>query len=436
MPLDCHVDGPVLARAAGLTYVNDHDPGIRRTPSGKGFTYHQPSGAAIHDEATLGRIRALAIPPAYIDVWICPDPDGHIQATGRDARGRKQYRYHAQWRAHQDEDKYDRMAAFGRALPRLRQTVEADLARHGLPREKVLAAVVRLLELTLIRVGNDEYARKNKSFGLTTLRKRHVDVHGSGVMFEFRGKSGKDHRTGIQDRRLANVVKACQELRGQRLFQYRGDDGHLHAVSSDDVNTYMHDDTGEHFTAKDFRTWAGTLLAAQLLAACEKASCESASKRLVNCPEPILKVIEVADPDVCLCARQYSLVDHANAVNQLFPAVKAKGVSLVIGSSLNEGFISGSPRYNYGAENNNIPAEAIAKRDKLRVIADRYGVDLRTAALQFSAAAEAGVALIVGAASADQVMQNFNSMQAKIPQEFWAELRSEKLIEPGARTPG
>ena len=214
-------------------------------------------------------------------MWICPDPDGHIQATGRDKRGRKQYRYHPRWRQQRDSAKYSRMAAFGRALPRLRARVEQDLSQRGMPREKVLAAVVRLLELTLIRVGNDEYARTNRSFGLTTLRKRHVDVHGGAVMFEFRGKSGKEHRTGVHDRRLARVVHACEELPGQRLFQYRDEDGQTHAVGSHDVNAYIHAATGEHFTAKDFRTWAATLMAAQLLAGCERAKSETQHKHLV-----------------------------------------------------------------------------------------------------------------------------------------------------------
>jgi DNA topoisomerase-1 len=269
------------AKAAGLTYVSDQDPGLRRAPSPSGFDYVDAASKPVDDPDTLERIRRLAIPPAWTDVWICPDPDGHIQATGRDKRGRKQYRYHARWREHQDSAKYDRMAAFGRTLPRLRTQVDRDLARRGMPREKVLAAVVRLLELTLIRVGNDEYARKNRSFGLTTLRKRHVDVHGAGVEFEFRGKSGKQHRTLLHDARLARVIRNCEELPGQRLFQYVGEDGQTHMVSSHDVNAYIHAAVGEHFTAKDFRTWAGSLMAAQLLAACERATSQAQNKHVI-----------------------------------------------------------------------------------------------------------------------------------------------------------
>ena len=269
------------AEAAGLTYVSDHDPGLRRIPSKLGFDYVDVSGEPIDDADVLERIRHLAIPPAWTEVWICADPNGHLQATGRDKRGRKQYRYHPRWREHQDSAKYDRMAAFGRALPRLRALVDQDLGKRGMPREKVLAAVVRLLELTLIRVGNDEYARQNRSFGLTTLRKRHVDVHGAGVVFEFRGKSGKQHRTLLHDGRLARVIRGCEELPGQRLFQYVGEDGHTHMVNSHDVNAYIHAAVGEHFTAKDFRTWAGSLLAAQLLAACERAGSQSQSKHVV-----------------------------------------------------------------------------------------------------------------------------------------------------------
>jgi DNA topoisomerase-1 len=325
MPLDCHLEGPVLAEAAGLAYVNGHDPGIGRAKAGEGFVYTRPSGARVSDARTLERIRALAIPPAYTDVWICPDAHGHIQATGRDARGRKQYRYHQGWRAHQDDAKYHRMAAFGRALPRLRAGVEADLARHGMPREKVLAAVVRLLELTLIRVGNDEYARSNKSFGLTTLRKRHVDVSSRGVVFEFRGKSGKMHRTGIHDRRLARIVRRCEELRGQKLFQYLDEQGRTHAVESDHVNAYIREATGEHFTAKDFRTWAATLLAAQTLAGAERPTSDSHAKHvLAACVKAVSQRLGNT-PAVCRSSYIHPAVLSAYAEDQLSHAFRDPG---------------------------------------------------------------------------------------------------------------
>jgi DNA topoisomerase-1 len=268
--------------AAGLTYVSDLDPGIRRVKTGGGFGYRDADGKRVEDAATLERIRTLAIPPAWTEVWICPDPSGHIQATGRDQRGRKQYRYHDGWRSVRDAGKYDRIVAFGRALPRLRRRVEADLARRGLDREKVLAAVVRLMEITLIRVGNDEYAKQNKSFGLTTLRDRHVKFEGARAVFEFRGKSGKVHRTGFRDRRLARIVRNCQELPGQRLFQYLGEDGQRHAVGSADVNAYIREAMGEDFSAKDFRTWAGTLAAARALIMTETCASASEAKRNIN----------------------------------------------------------------------------------------------------------------------------------------------------------
>jgi DNA topoisomerase-1 len=275
------LQGAEVAEAAGLTYVNDHDPGITRTPRAKGFAYTDAKGRVLKDSKTLERIKALVIPPAWIEVWICPDPDGHIQCTGRDQRGRKQYRYHPQWRAHCDQTKYERMAAFGHALPGLRKRVEADLSLRGLPRQKVLAAIVRLLEVTLIRVGNDEYARTNKSFGLTTLRDRHVKFAGGKMRFEFKGKSGVSHSTGLNDRRLARIVKACQDVPGQRLFQFIGEDGQRHAVQSADVNAYIAEATGGGFTAKDFRTWAGTLSAAQVLLKAEAAKSEAEAKRTV-----------------------------------------------------------------------------------------------------------------------------------------------------------
>jgi DNA topoisomerase-1 len=274
---------------AGLRYVSDADPGITRKPArGHGFNYLRPDGSPLTDEKTLDRIRSLAIPPAWTDVWICPRADGHIQATGRDQKGRKQYRYHARWRQVRDDHKYDRLIAFGRALPRLRRQVEEDLKRPGLPREKVLAAVIRVMELTLIRVGNEEYARANRSFGLTTLRDRHVKVGRTGAVFEFRGKSGKVHKTGLNDRRLARIVKACQDLPGQRLFQYVGDDGLQHAVESADVNAYLRDVLGEDFSAKDFRTWAGTVMAAQALMqtpACATAA--EARRNVVTCVKAV-----------------------------------------------------------------------------------------------------------------------------------------------------
>ena len=262
-----------------LAYVNDGDPGLTRRATKAGFSYVDAQGRRITDPAQLARIAALAIPPAWTQVWICADACGHIQATGRDQKGRKQYRYHPDWRAARDEAKYDRMIAFGRALPRLRRRVEADLARRGLPREKVLAAVVRVMELTLIRVGNEEYARANRSFGLTTLRDRHAQITGAGAMFEFRGKSGKVHRTGLRDRRLARIIKACQDLPGQRLFQYVDEAGQRRAVESADVNAYIRAATGGDFSAKDFRTWAGTLAAAHELGGEAPAESPTAARR-------------------------------------------------------------------------------------------------------------------------------------------------------------
>jgi DNA topoisomerase-1 len=260
------VSDPVeSAQAAGLRYVSDMQPGIRRKRAGKGFAYVGPDGKTIRDAKELARIRSLAIPPAYTDVWICPYPSGHIQATGRDARGRKQYRYHARWREVRDETKFGRMLAFSQALPKIRARVERDLGLPGLPREKVLATVVRLLECTCIRVGNDEYAKANRSFGLTTLQDRHVEVSGSNLRFEFRGKSGKVHKVDLNDRRLARIVERCQDLPGEDLFQYVDDEGVRQTVGSGDVNEYIREISGQEFTAKDFRTWAGTILAVEAL---------------------------------------------------------------------------------------------------------------------------------------------------------------------------
>ncbi len=249
------------AQEAGLTYTSDGEPGISRVRRGKRFDYVGPDGRAIREEATLDRIRALAIPPAWEHVWISTRPRGHLQATGRDARGRKQHRYHPRWRETRDANKFDRMAGFAKVLPRIRRRVTRDLRREGLPKDKVVATIVRLLETTYARIGNEEYARQNQSFGLTTLRDRHVQVKGSSVRFLFKGKSGREVHVGITDRRVARVVKRCEELPGQHLFQYVDAEGERGTVTSDDVNTYLREVTGEDFTAKDYRTWAGTMLA-------------------------------------------------------------------------------------------------------------------------------------------------------------------------------
>jgi DNA topoisomerase-1 len=285
-----------------LAYVNDQEQGLRRLAHGQGFAYVDENGRAVKDAATLDRIKALAIPPAWTRVWICPDPNGHIQAVGRDQKNRKQYRYHPEWRADRDARKYDRMAAFGRALPRLRKRLEHDLRRRGLPREKVLAAVVSLLELTLIRVGNDEYAKQNKSFGLTTLRKRHLKLAGGGAVFEFVGKSGKTHRTGFRDRRLARIVAACQELRGQRLFQYVDDDGQRRAIESSDVNDYIRATCGDDFSAKDFRTWYGSLAALEALSLSPKPQTQTEARRTLNACVKAVAGLLGNTPAVCRAA--------------------------------------------------------------------------------------------------------------------------------------
>lgn len=254
------MQGP--GRASELTYSSDSDRGIRRRRHGRGFSYVAPNGKRVSSTRTLERIKRLAIPPAWTDVWICLQENGHVQATGRDAKGRKQYRYHSQYRQQRDETKFHRMLEFSRLLPKLRPKVERDLALPGLPRDKVLATVVRLLEKTLIRVGNQVYAKKNRSFGLTTMRDRHVEVSGAEIRFKFRGKSGVVHAVAINDRRLAKIVQQCQSLPGQELFQFVGDSGKRQEITSSDVNDYLHRLTGHAVTAKDFRTWAGTMRAA------------------------------------------------------------------------------------------------------------------------------------------------------------------------------
>jgi len=270
------------AQAVGLRYVSDDRPGLRRQRRGGGFVYRNASGKMIRERRTLGRIKSLAIPPAWTEVWICADPNGHLQATGRDDRQRKQFRYHPRWREVRDETKYARMIAFARVLPRLRRRVTKDLALRGLPRNKVLATIVRLLEVSLIRVGNDEYARQNDSFGLTTMRDKHVDVAGGRLQFHFRGKAGKWHDVDIRDRRLAKIVKSCQDLPGQELFQFVDDDGERRDVRSEDVNQYLRDITGEDFTAKDFRTWSGTVLAAMTLRGLKEFKTKAEAKKNVT----------------------------------------------------------------------------------------------------------------------------------------------------------
>jgi DNA topoisomerase I len=254
------------------------------------FRYYSPQGRRITRVEEVGRIRALVIPPAWEDVWICPDPRGHLQATGRDARGRKQYRYHPKWRQVRDETKYERLIGFAQALTRIRQRTTRDMRRSGMPREKVLATVVRLLEKTLIRVGNDEYAKQNRSFGLTTLRDGHVDVRAGKVRFTFRGKSGVEHEVDLEDRRLARIVKACRDIPGYDLFQYIDEHGARCTVGSSDVNAYLKEITGEDYTSKDFRTWAGTVLAAQMLREIGSAASQAQSKKnLVSAVESVAK---------------------------------------------------------------------------------------------------------------------------------------------------
>ncbi len=254
-----------FAKAAGLRYVTDHRPGIARKKFRGTFRYTQPDGSPVKDAETLGRIKSLVIPPAWADVWICREANGHLQATGRDARGRKQSRYHPKWRAIRDENKYERMTHFAEVLPGIRARVHHDLGLHGMPREKVLATIVSLMEVTHIRVGNEEYAKENKSYGLTTMRHKHVEVHGAEVTFSFQGKSRVNHTIHLHDRRLARIIRQCEEIPGHELFQYLDHEGNHHVIDSQAVNEYLRDITGQHFTAKDFRTWAGTVMAAKML---------------------------------------------------------------------------------------------------------------------------------------------------------------------------
>jgi DNA topoisomerase I len=290
-------------RSLGLRYVSDGVPGITRRRSGSGFSYRAPDGSLIKDRDKLAWIRKLAIPPAWRDVWISPDPDGHLLATGRDAKGRKQYRYHPAWRTFRDETKFGRMLAFGKALPRIRAAVEAELRKPGLGRRKVLATVVRLLETTLIRVGNDEYAKANKTFGLTTMRDRHFKAEGAQLRFRFRGKSGKPHEVTLRNRRLAQLVRRMQELRGQELFQYLDEEGRPTPIDSGEVNDFLREIAGDDFTAKDFRTWSATVLAAWALNEFETFDSQAAAKR--NVTQAIERVAGRLGNTPAICRKSY-----------------------------------------------------------------------------------------------------------------------------------
>ena len=292
-----------VAEEAGLRYVSDEQPGYSRKRKGDDFQFFDTDGKLIRDETRVLRIRRLAIPPAYEDVWICPSANGHIQATGRDVRGRKQYRYHERWREARDENKYDRMLVFAQALPKIRRRVNKDMGLRDLPRNKVLATIVQLLGRTFIRIGNEEYARENKSFGLTTMRNRHVDVKGSKLTFTFRGKSGVDHEIDVSDRRLANIIRKLQDLPGQDIFQYEDEAGEVHNVTSQDVNDYLQEITGEEFTAKDFRTWAGTVLAAMALSAQGPIENEAQAKK--NIKDAITAVSKILGNTPTVCRKCY-----------------------------------------------------------------------------------------------------------------------------------
>ena len=318
------VDPEEAAEEAGLRYVNNDSPGYTRKKNGDDFDYYDTEGKEITDEKRLLRIRRIAIPPAWTDVWICPSPNGHIQAVGRDARGRKQYRYHERWREVRDEGKYEKMVLFGQALPKIRKRIEKDLARPGLPREKVLATVIDLLERTFIRVGNEEYAQQNKSFGLTTLKNRHVDVSGTTVKFQFRGKSGVKHKKELDDRRLAKTIKKLQDLPGQELFQYVREDGEIGNITSQDVNEYLKEITGEEFTAKDFRTWAGTVLASLALTAQEPFETKKQAKSNIKTAIHAVATLLGNTPAVCRKCYVHPAVLESYLDGTLAESLKAK----------------------------------------------------------------------------------------------------------------
>ena len=296
-------DPRAAAKSAGLHHVDDSRPGITREAGPDGFIYRQPDGSPVTDQRTLERIRKLAVPPAYTRVWICRDPRGHLQAVGRDARGRKQYRYHPDWRAVRDEAKYGKMLLFGQKLPEIRARVARDLTLPGLPRRKVLATVVALLEKTLMRIGNEEYTKTNKSFGLTTLRNRHARIRGTELVLDFRAKHGIQQHVELRDRRLAGIVKRLQDLSGQDLFQYLDEEEQKHAISSQDVNEYLHEITGEEITAKDFRTWAATNLAALALHELEQFDSQAKAKK--NVLRAVEKVSKLLGNTPAMCRKCY-----------------------------------------------------------------------------------------------------------------------------------
>ena len=322
---------------AGLTFCSDENPGLKRTPSGKGFAYHDAQGRLVRDPKVLNRIRALAIPPAWTDVWICPRANGHIQATGRDVKGRKQYRYHDDWSRHSAETKFDRLPAFARALPKLRKRVEADLNRRGISRDKVLATAVRLLELTLIRIGNARYAKQNRSYGLTTLNKRHLDLEGTALTFTFKGKSGVEHEVRLRDRRLATVVRSLRDLPGQQLFKYRDADGALCAITSDDVNAYIREAMGDGFSAKDFRTWAGTVSAARALREAQPpTSATDAKRRITVCVKAVAGLLGNT-PTVCRSSYVHPAVFalyERGRLGEVLPRPEAAGFERALAKAL------------------------------------------------------------------------------------------------------
>jgi DNA topoisomerase-1 len=329
-------DPVASAKMAGLRYVTDAEPGIYRRRRGKGFQFIDAEGKAVRDKETLSRIKSLVIPPAWSGVWICQNPKGHLQVTGRDARGRKQSRYHPRWREVRDETKFERMTIFGGILPTIRERVEQDLSLPGLPRHKVLATIVRLMEATLIRVGNEEYARENHSYGLTTMRNKHVEVEGSSVTFKFQGKSRVRHTVDIQDRRIAKIVQRCQDIPGYELFQYVDKEGNHHTIDSADVNDYLREVSGQDFTAKDFRTWAGTVLACTVLQEFEAFESQTQAKKNV-----VQAIKDVAarlgnTPSVCRKSYVHPLVLDTYFSGAMIKTVKRKVEEEVAAQALRE----------------------------------------------------------------------------------------------------